>query len=864
MRKIITICCLLFAGISATHAQFSLTAIGTAATEDFQTFEGTGCSPTPITGQLDSKTFAIFGCTNGTGAATVPNDLPFNDTAFVGDLARGYRYNPVTIAGLYAYHDTTGGNTNRMMWIQPTGADLTPGAIWTRVVNNTGVTLTDVQFDFDFVYFNDGTRSQSIAFEYSTDSVNFMPLYGDTTITAPDGVLYTTPLSYTVSGLSLANGQTLFFRWTTNDKAGNGARDEMGFDNISVTALPVSTVAAVSFVGTAGTVAENGGIYNVDISQNIAAACSVDVTVSGTATGGGVDFSYNSLVVFDGISASVSLPFTIVDDILIEPSENITMTLANPIGNCTVSAGTYTLTIIDDDTPSEIDFPISAANIGEGAGTANLFLTQSYAKPCSVEVALIGGTAVNPADFTYTSPQLIVFDGITTTSPSIAIPIIDDALVEGGETAIFALANPSAGCALGAVDTLTITIQDNDFPLYNIAPVTTVDANGNPDSLNVVCRLTGVVHGVNYRAALNGLQFVIADTTGSIWLFNQNKQFGYTVTEGDLVGVQGTIIQAAGTTQMRIDTIVVLGSGQPLMPITNITAPFTEPNEADLLKITMVKFVNPAAWTTTPPPNAGGFTMQATDNVNTWDVRIDNDVDLYDNALAPTCKWMTITGLLQQFDQAAPFTTGYRLACRYQSDIVCMPDPIVAITSNTTSVLESVGSFTVSVDITNPNPDTTSVTITTSGTATAGTDYTFTPTTVKFPGNSSATIPVTITVVNDGVLEPAETVILTLTNPTNNATISSSSVTVTIEDTGVAITPSLAKEAISLYPNPGKESFTIRTSEKVTNIKVYNTLGQLVTETTATTVPTNALNAGIYHIQVETTNGVWNSKWVKE
>lgn len=858
MKKIFTLLCVLLGGTAIAHAQFSLTTIGTAVTEDFQSFQGNGCSPTPAAGQLDSKTYAIYGMTNGGGAGgpVTPNDLPFGDTAFVGDLARAYRYSPVVGGGLYAYNDTLTGV--KMMWYQPTGGDFTPGELWVRVSNNTGAMLTDVQFDYDFSYFNDGPRSQNIDFEYSSDSVNFISLSADTTLGAADATLYTAAHTHTVSGLAFANNTSMFFRWITNDRSGQGARDEIGFDNISITPLPVSTSSTIAFVGASASISEIGGSINVDIQQNIAVACSVDVNVSGTATNG-TDYSYTSLVVFDGTSTSFALPVTILDDILVEPNEDVIMTLANPTGTCLVSANTYTLTILDDDTPSEISFPQATANINEAVGTASFTLNQTIAKPCSVEVAIYGGSATAPADFTFSSPYLVVFDGISTTSPAITIPVIDDALVEGNENAMFMLQNATAGCINGANDSLTVNIQDNDFPTYPIGTITTVNAVGSPDSLNVVCHISGVVHGVNYRLSANGLQFVVADATGSIWAFAQTNAVGYTVTEGDQVTMQGAVIQGNGTTQFRIDSLTVTATAQPLMAVTTVTA-FDETVEADLLKVDMVKFINPAAWTPTP----GGFSMQATNNVDTFEIRIDNDVDLY-NLPAPTCKWMNITGLLQQFDTQTPFLTGYRLAPRYETDIECMPDPAVDFVNSTNSVLENVGTINVTVTIVNPNPDPTDVTFSTTGTATLGTDYTLTPSTVTFPGNSSTPVNLAINVIDDATFEPAETIILTIASATNNATISTTTSTITIAESDVvSIAPALAKEAISLYPNPGSSSFSIQTSENVKAIKVINALGQTVATSTTTHVETAALTSGIYHIQVETTNGVWNGKWVKE
>lgn len=67
---------------------------------------------------------------------------------------------------------------------------------------------------------------------------------------------------------------------------------------------------------------------------------------------------------------------------------------------------------------------------------------------------------------------------------------------------------------------------------------------------------------------------------------------------------------------------------------------------------------------------------------------------------------------------------------------------------------------------------------TSDGTATAGSDYTATSGTVTFtPGQTSRTV--TVTVLNETLVEPDETVILTLSNP-SNATIGDATGTGTI------------------------------------------------------------------------------------
>ena len=74
--------------------------------------------------------------------------------------------------------------------------------------------------------------------------------------------------------------------------------------------------------------------------------------------------------------------------------------------------------------------------------------------------------------------------------------------------------------------------------------------------------------------------------------------------------------------------------------------------------------MNPTAWDNSNP---SGFNVDVTDGTNTWTVRIDNEVDLYDEPvpMGP----LNITGLGGQFDNSAPHNEGYQLLPRYIADI---------------------------------------------------------------------------------------------------------------------------------------------------------------------------------------------------
>lgn len=227
-------------------------------------------------------------------------------------------------------------------------------------------------------------------------------------------------------------------------------------------------------------------------------------------------------------------------------------------------------------------------------------------------------------------------------------------------------------CAGANCDTGTVNITVRCYPLYDIETVTTENANGGADSLNVSCELRAVVHGVNMRPT--GLQFTIINSNNKgVGVFYNTGNFGYTVQEGDLVSVRGVMTQFNGLTQMNLDTVNKISSGNPLVtPATVVN--LSEDTESSFLRITNLHLVNPAQWTT--GVGNGGFNVNAVSDdhpLDTIQIRIDSDIDLY-NLPAPTTSF-NLLGIGGQFDNTVPLNDGgYQIFPRYSADI----QPIVS------------------------------------------------------------------------------------------------------------------------------------------------------------------------------------------
>ncbi|MCS6929822.1 MAG: lamin tail domain-containing protein [Saprospiraceae bacterium] len=204
------------------------------------------------------------------------------------------------------------------------------------------------------------------------------------------------------------------------------------------------------------------------------------------------------------------------------------------------------------------------------------------------------------------------------------------------------------------------------YPPYAIKQINKVNASGIADSLGVYCQLTGTVYGVNLRGT-TGLQFfMIDDEHNGITAFSTTRNFGYTVREGDRITVRGAISQFNGLLQILPDTIFRLSANQPLLPPIEVNKP-SESTENKLIRIRKLRYVNVDQWS---PGVGSGFNvfMVSDDRPNdTVLVRIDNDVNLFNQAPPPVP--FDLTGLGSQFDVDTPYTGGYQILPRYIPDV---------------------------------------------------------------------------------------------------------------------------------------------------------------------------------------------------
>jgi len=271
-------------------------------------------------------------------------------------------------------------------------------------------------------------------------------------------------------------------------------------------------------------------IAAVTVTRTGIASGAVSATVSlanGTATTTPADYTGTPIVVNfaagDTTPKVVNIP--IVNDTLVEPTENLSLTLGSPTGNASIGTqSTATFDIIDND--STLQFSARTFTVNEdGTAVSAVTVTRlgSNADAVSATVKLSNGNSPSAiAGLDYTGTDIAVNFAAGDSAPkTVTIPIIDDTMVEGNETINLSLVNPTGNATIGTQGTAVTTIVDNDSTLQFSAPFFSVNENGTPIAAVTVTRTGSAVGAVSAFVNLaNGSAIAPGDYTNGLIAVN--------------------------------------------------------------------------------------------------------------------------------------------------------------------------------------------------------------------------------------------------------------------------------------------------------------------------------------------------------
>lgn len=498
----------------------------------------------------------------------------------------------------------------------------------------------------------------------------------------------------------------------------------------------------------------------------------------------------------------------------------------------------------------QVNLSNSGLFVNEGDGSIEFYVQAfNLTDETTCTLSLLSATATENIDYTFLLPQDIIFEDGNSPQIPFTVTILEDDEEESMENLIISLTCPVPEIVIVNPE-LTVSIIDNDtpIPIYPIISVTGINEEGVADSIGVVCEIHGVVHGVNLRP--EGLQFTLIDETDGIGVFSSDQNFGYTLAEGDSLHLIGTIEQFNGLTQIVLMDLTYINSDNPLM-VPGFVTLLDEITESSLVRIKCVELVDPSQWTNT----GVGFNVDVNDGVNTYQLRIDADTDVFGTP-APEGRFSVI-GIGGQFDADSPYDSGYQLLPRYLADFT---EPISAtyelsgdlfgeclfgdegVEGNTTWIADTDNAGNYSWEF-SWNGDVV-------GSYSAeGQEIDF-----SFDDNG---------ITNWSIDEI--TVTLSVTDDENLCT-AISTITYCV---GFPMSISESTRFVSVYPNPSEGVFNLQSDENLTSCEVYGLDGRLVQSTAMNTnsaiIDLTSLSNGIYILEMRVSSGAINrSTLIKE
>jgi V8-like Glu-specific endopeptidase len=217
-----------------------------------------------------------------------------------------------------------------------------------------------------------------------------------------------------------------------------------------------------------------------------------------------------------GTALTCLLRVTVVDNV----DQNVTSSFMQK-----VTTGTST-------PPGTLQLTAATYSVGEAGSTLTVSVTRAGGSAGAVGATFktSNGTASSGSDYSPVT-QTVNFANGDTAAKLVTIPILEDTLVEGGETFTVTLSAPTGGATLGAPSGATVTITDNDvaaspgklqFSAVNYSAgesaggaVVTVTRTGGSFGVltaSVVPSGGSAAAGSDYTSATLGVAFASGDT----------------------------------------------------------------------------------------------------------------------------------------------------------------------------------------------------------------------------------------------------------------------------------------------------------------------------------------------------------------
>ena len=537
---------------------------------------------------------------------------------------------------------------------------------------------------------------------------------------------------------------------------------------------------------------------NITATVSLSAASSLTITanyntadVSATA---GIDYAATSgPLTFAPGDTSKSITIAIMSDSIDEIDETFEVQLSN-IVNAVGSLTPGAVTITDDDSQPDISIgDNSTADETAGSTNLNVSLSAASGKTISVDYTTADGTASAGDDYTAATGTITFAPGITT--QIIPIAALADSKDEDNETVSVSLNNPSNVTINDGLGVLTIT--DDDLPpSVTIDDLTTI--NEAAVNQNIVVRLSSPSQktvSVNYATsdgtAVAGADYVSDNGTVS---FNP----GVTTQNIQIAILDDQLDETAEAFTVNLSNFNNATSADNSSLVT-ITDDEGLPSLSAQDNSTVAETGSIGATVTLSAPSAKTVTVAyfTADISATATTDYSSTTGSFTFAPGETSKSVSIpitTDTIDEENETFRFeitNPSNAIVAVNQATMTVTDDdsaPTISISDNST-INEASGSTPLAVTLSAASERVITVNYTTAnGTANSVADYVATNGTLTFNANVTSQ-PVPISILQDALDEPNETISVNLSGPTNATILDGNGVlTITDDDNPPSIT----------------------------------------------------------------------------
>lgn len=399
------------------------------------------------------------------------------------------------------------------------------------------------------------------------------------------------------------------------------------------------TPITIDFSGTAATVAENAGAQTVTILFDAEAPidASFDVTITGTAVYG-EDFTTSpdgatgtANVQVNAGDASATFTFTPIDNENVDGDKTVIFTISGSADGVELGSSlVYTITIDDEEGPSNVDFAATENTIAEdnGALTVTLNFGTTTTAPGTVDVTMTGDASAVTTDPAATADVFTVSSASGVDEVTFTVTPVDDTEYSGARSVVFTLGNATNGLELGSTLVYTLTInEDEATPIANLRAM----YDGSADvTITTDSYISGVV--TSSAAAVTSRNLFIQDASGAIVLrfdeshaFVQGDEIEVDITNASISDFNG-LVQITNNLPLANGTKVSDGALPTPVEIT-LSELNTDEYQSQLISISSVSFVDANGATTL----SGNQTVS--DGDNTGIVRVESFATFKDELL---------------------------------------------------------------------------------------------------------------------------------------------------------------------------------------------------------------------------------------